>query len=111
MILIWFVWSLQYKRFTIERIENYCKFLIWCHSFTIQNFELSPDGRLLAVVGRFGNIHLLTVNTLEGVGLLKMNGEVSALAFNNDGSRLFSHGGMLFYLVVVVKLSNLSCCP
>jgi U3 small nucleolar RNA-associated protein 18 len=52
----------------------------------------------MAVCGRFGNIHLLTVNTLEGVGLLKMNSEVSALAFNNDGSCLYSHGGIVFYL-------------
>jgi U3 small nucleolar RNA-associated protein 18 len=68
------------------------------YSFITQNFEISPDGRLLAVCGRFGNIHLLTVNTLEGVGLLKMNSEVSAIAFDTDGSHLFSHGGMVFYL-------------
>ncbi|XP_069693921.1 U3 small nucleolar RNA-associated protein 18 homolog [Periplaneta americana] len=57
-----------------------------------KNFKLSPDGRLIAVCGRFGNIHLLTANTLEGVGLLKMNSDVSAIAFDSDGSRLFSHG-------------------
>lgn len=57
-----------------------------------KNFEISPDGRLLAVCGRFGKIHLLTVNTLESVGLMKMNSEVSAIAFDNDGSCLFSHG-------------------
>ncbi|KAJ9582411.1 hypothetical protein L9F63_003264, partial [Diploptera punctata] len=56
------------------------------------NFEISPDGRLIVLCGRFGNIHLLTANSLEGVGLLKMNNEVSAITFSNDGSRLFSHG-------------------
>ena len=66
------------------------KYLI---SHILQNFEISPDGRLVALCGRFGNIHLLTANTLEGVGQLKMNNQVSAVTFDNDGSRLFSHGG------------------
>lgn len=57
-----------------------------------KNFNLSPDGRLIAVCGRFGNINLLATNTLEGIGVLKMNSDVSAIAFDNDGSRLFSHG-------------------
>ncbi|PSN45839.1 hypothetical protein C0J52_05510, partial [Blattella germanica] len=57
-----------------------------------KNFEISPDGRLLAICGRFGNIHLLTAQALEQVGLLKMNDDVSAVAFDGDGTRLFSHG-------------------
>jgi WD40 repeat protein len=98
------------KRFIIVYIGYfYVIFKTWCHSFTMQNFELSPDGRLLAVCGRFGKIHLLAVNTLEGVGLLKMNSEVSAIAFDNDGSHLFSHGGRVFYLQYRMLNYILSC--
>lgn len=59
---------------------------------------MSPDGRLMAVCGRFGNIHLLTTRTKEWVGTMKVNGEVKAVAFNSNGSRLFSHGGSDIFL-------------
>ncbi|XP_066991740.2 U3 small nucleolar RNA-associated protein 18 homolog [Anabrus simplex] len=58
----------------------------------MKNFEMSPDGRLIAVCGRFGNIYLLTARSNECVGSLKMNGEVSTVCFNADGSKMFSHG-------------------
>lgn len=87
------------KGFITADVGDFCVVFQTCyHCFTMQNFEISPDGQLLALCGRFGKIHLLAANTLEGVGLLKMNSEVSAVAFDNDGSHLFSHGGTVFYL-------------
>jgi len=40
-----------------------------------QKFEVSPDGKLLAVVGRFGNIFLISARTKELINTLKMNDE------------------------------------
>ncbi|CAG2062005.1 unnamed protein product, partial [Timema podura] len=56
------------------------------------NFEMSPDGRVMVVCGRYGNIHVLTARTREHIGTLKMNGEVTSVTFNADGSRMYSHG-------------------
>ena len=36
----------------------------------------------------------------EWITTLKMNGSVNSLAFTNDGTKLFSHGG---------KLENITC--
>lgn len=58
----------------------------------MKNFTMSPDGRLIAVLGRFGHIHLLTAQSKEWIGSLKMNSDVKAISFNRDGSRLYSHG-------------------
>jgi WD40 repeat protein len=100
LVRMWLVRSLLYsKGFIIANVGDVHVIFQSCyHCFVMQNFELSPDGKLLAVCGRFGKIHLLAVNTLEGAGVLKMNSEVSAVAFDNDGSHIFSHGGIVFYL-------------
>ncbi|XP_054275472.1 U3 small nucleolar RNA-associated protein 18 homolog [Macrosteles quadrilineatus] len=58
----------------------------------MKKFEVSPDGRLIAVCGRFGNIHLLHARTKEWIGALKMNGEVTAICFSPSGDQLWSHG-------------------
>ncbi|XP_063228697.1 U3 small nucleolar RNA-associated protein 18 homolog isoform X2 [Bacillus rossius redtenbacheri] len=58
----------------------------------MKNFEMSPDGRLMALCGRFGYVHVMTVRSRELVAKLKMDGEVTAVAFSPDGSRLYSHG-------------------
>nr|CAD7432978.1 unnamed protein product [Timema monikensis] len=58
----------------------------------MKNFEMSPDGRVMVVCGRYGNIHILTARTREHIGTLKMNGEVTSVTFNADGSRMYSHG-------------------
>jgi len=58
----------------------------------MKNFLVSPDGRLIAALGRFGHIHLITAQSKEWIGSLKMNADVKALSFNKDGSRLYSHG-------------------
>ena len=44
------------------------------------------------MVGRFGNIHLVTGRTEEYVGDLKMNEECNSVAFNKAGDKLYSLG-------------------
>lgn len=58
----------------------------------MKSFSMSPDGRLIAALGRFGHIHLITAQSKEWLGSLKMNADVKAICFNKDGSRLYSHG-------------------
>lgn len=59
---------------------------------------MSPDGNLIAFQGRFGYIHLMSGRSKEWVSSLKTNGEVHALTFNSDGTRLYSHGGTQFQM-------------
>ncbi|CAL1284702.1 unnamed protein product [Larinioides sclopetarius] len=58
----------------------------------IRRFQMSPDGKYIAIHGRYGNIHLMSAKSKEWIGTLKMNGEVIAIAFNNDGTKMYSHG-------------------
>lgn len=58
----------------------------------MSKFEMSPDGKFIAVAGRFGQIHLLTANSKEWVGTLAMNGEVHALCFGVDPNILYTYG-------------------
>lgn len=57
----------------------------------MKKFEVSPDDRLIAVAGRFGQIHLLSSKSKEWIGNLSQNGNVTALSFSPDGSFLYSH--------------------
>ncbi|KAG8187850.1 hypothetical protein JTE90_001224 [Oedothorax gibbosus] len=59
----------------------------------MRRFQMSPDGKYIVINGRYGNIHLLTTKSKEWVGTLKMNGEVIAITFNGDGTKMYSHGG------------------
>lgn len=58
----------------------------------VGQFELSPDGKLIAIMNKSGHINLITTKSKEWVGTLKMNGEVKALTFNKDGTKMYSHG-------------------
>lgn len=55
-------------------------------------YEVSPDGKLLALCGRFGDIYLLNSGTKELIETFKMNAKCHALAFTPDGKSLISHG-------------------
>jgi len=57
-----------------------------------QIFALSPDQRFIALMGRFGDVHLLSSKTKEYIGKLKMNNECRALTFSKSGSLLYTHG-------------------
>jgi len=52
-----------------------------------QKFEVSPDGKLIAVVGRFGNIFLISARTKELINTLKMNDECHSVAFSRSGDK------------------------
>lgn len=54
-------------------------------------FEISPDGKIMAVAGRFGDIHLLHARTKEWITSMKQEHKCSALTFSTDSSRLFTH--------------------
>uniref|UniRef100_A0A1B6DTA7 U3 small nucleolar RNA-associated protein 18 homolog n=1 Tax=Clastoptera arizonana TaxID=38151 RepID=A0A1B6DTA7_9HEMI len=58
----------------------------------MKKFELSPDGKLIAVVGKFGNIHLLNAKSKEWIDTLKINCEVMDICFTVDGLKLYSFG-------------------
>lgn len=58
---------------------------------TMKHFELSPDGKFIAVIGRFGEIHLLDVVTKELICSLKQEYPCTALNYSTDSSKLFCH--------------------
>ncbi|CAL7941189.1 unnamed protein product [Xylocopa violacea] len=58
----------------------------------MQKYEISPDGKLLALCGRLGEIFLLTASSKELVGTLKMNAKCRALSFMPDSKTLVTHG-------------------
>ncbi|XP_076359580.1 U3 small nucleolar RNA-associated protein 18 homolog wicked [Tachypleus tridentatus] len=60
----------------------------------IKKFEMSPDGKYIVIYGRYGNIHLMTTRTKEWISSMKMNGEVCAVSFNRDGTKMYTHGDL-----------------
>lgn len=58
----------------------------------MQKFEVSPNGKFIAIAGKRGEIHLLNGTTRELICELKMNKTCLALAFTQDSNTLFSHG-------------------
>lgn len=55
-------------------------------------FEISPNGATIAIVGRFGEIHLLHGRTKEWIGTLKQESVCTSLTFSTDSNLLFAHG-------------------
>ncbi|XP_064609745.1 U3 small nucleolar RNA-associated protein 18 homolog [Liolophura sinensis] len=58
----------------------------------MKKFIVSPDGRYLVFLGKYGHLHLLSAKSKEWIHTLKMNGSVEAAAFSKDGHTMFSHG-------------------
>lgn len=56
-----------------------------------KNFVFSPNGKYIAIAGKWGEVHILLAASKERVFTLKQDGEVTALAFNPTGSMLFGH--------------------
>lgn len=56
-----------------------------------KNFIISPDSQFMAVAGKWGEVHIMSATTKETVGMLKQEGEVTALTFNPQGTLLFGH--------------------
>jgi len=57
-----------------------------------QKFEISRDGKLMAFIGRFGFIHIISARTKEFLRSFKMNDSCQALKFSPDSSSLYSTG-------------------
>jgi len=57
-----------------------------------QKFQVSKDGKLIALVGRFGYIHIISARTKEFLRSFKMNEPCLALSFSPDSSSLYSTG-------------------
>lgn len=57
----------------------------------MSKFELSPCGKFIVVIGRFGEIHLLNSSSKEIVATLKQEHQSTGLAFSPDSSKIFSH--------------------
>ncbi|XP_031631213.1 U3 small nucleolar RNA-associated protein 18 homolog [Contarinia nasturtii] len=58
----------------------------------MHNFEVSPCGKYVGVIGRFGEIHLLFANTFELLCTLKQEHDATALTFSMNSKYLFTHG-------------------
>lgn len=65
---------------------------------------MSPDGKLIASCGKFGEIHLFTAKSKEWITTLKMNGSVNALTFNSNGKRMYSFGGNILYILSLLYI-------
>ncbi|KAK5607832.1 hypothetical protein CRENBAI_010464, partial [Crenichthys baileyi] len=55
----------------------------------VKEFSVCPDGGALLLTGTNGYLHLLTLKTNEVVCSMKINGDVSGVAFSHDGSKVF----------------------
>ncbi|ESW20343.1 hypothetical protein PHAVU_006G200700 [Phaseolus vulgaris] len=60
---------------------------------SLEDFEVSPDSKLIAFIGNEGYILLVSTKTKQLVGTLKMNGTIRSLAFAENGQQLLSGGG------------------
>lgn len=56
-----------------------------------KHFIISPKLNVMAVAGKWGEIHLLSASTKERISILKQNSEATALCFDQNGSFLYGH--------------------
>ncbi|KAG5344648.1 UTP18 protein, partial [Acromyrmex charruanus] len=120
--------SMQFKKYPISKaifMKEGTEILLgsqyypYCHTYDLMNgktykfslphritnmkrYEVSPDGKLIALCGRLGEIYLLHSFTKELVGTFRMNSKCRVLAFTPDSKTLISHGGKykLFFLII-----------
>ncbi|XP_067427022.1 U3 small nucleolar RNA-associated protein 18 homolog [Thunnus thynnus] len=57
----------------------------------VKEFSVCPDGGALLLTGTNGYLHMLTLKTKEVVRSMKINGNVSGVAFSHDGSKVFTN--------------------
>ncbi|EGI68430.1 U3 small nucleolar RNA-associated protein 18-like protein [Acromyrmex echinatior] len=110
--------SMQFKKYPISKaifMKEGTEILLgsqyypYCHTYDLMNgktykfslphritnmkrYEVSPDGKLIALCGRLGEIYLLHSFTKELVGTFRMNSKCRVLAFTPDSKTLISHG-------------------
>lgn len=56
-----------------------------------RSFEISPCGKIIAIIGRFGEVHLLDSVTKETFCTLKQEHDVVSMTFTRDSKHLFTH--------------------
>ncbi|KAK9701360.1 hypothetical protein QE152_g30654 [Popillia japonica] len=56
-----------------------------------KNFIISPNEKYFAVIGRLGEIHILSTATKERLGLLRQDHDVTSLCFSSQGNLLYTH--------------------
>ncbi|XP_036144804.1 U3 small nucleolar RNA-associated protein 18 homolog isoform X2 [Monomorium pharaonis] len=110
--------SMQFKKYPISKatfMKDGTEILLgsqyypYCHTYDLMNgrtyklllpygitnmkrYEVSPDGKLIALCGRSGEIYLLHSCTKELVSTFKMNSKCRVLAFTPDNKTLITHG-------------------
>lgn len=57
----------------------------------LKSFELSPCGKYMAVIGEFGEVHLLHAMTKELLCTMKQEHQSTSINFSGDSTKLFSH--------------------
>lgn len=57
----------------------------------LSQFEVSPCGKYIGVIGRFGEVHLLYSSTKELITTFKQEHVATALAFSTDSMHLLTH--------------------
>ncbi|XP_013402329.1 U3 small nucleolar RNA-associated protein 18 homolog isoform X2 [Lingula anatina] len=58
----------------------------------MSRFEMSPDGKFIVFLGKYGHMHLISAKSKEWLSSLKMNGTVDSVTFSPDGRRMYSIG-------------------
>lgn len=110
--------SMQFKKYPISKatfMKNGTEILLgsqyypYCHTYDLMSgktyklplphgitnmkrYEVSPDGSLIALCGRLGEIYLLHNSTKELISTLKMNSKCRTLTFSPDNRTLITHG-------------------
>ncbi|XP_054463843.1 U3 small nucleolar RNA-associated protein 18 homolog [Anoplopoma fimbria] len=64
----------------------------------VKEFSVCPEGGALLLTGTNGYLHLLTLKTKEVIRSMKINGDVSGVAFSHDGSKVFANSGTGVYV-------------
>uniref|UniRef100_A0A671W2L4 U3 small nucleolar RNA-associated protein 18 homolog n=1 Tax=Sparus aurata TaxID=8175 RepID=A0A671W2L4_SPAAU len=57
----------------------------------VKEFSVCPEGGALLLTGTNGYLHLLTLKTKEVVRSMKINGDISGVAFSHDGSKVYAN--------------------
>lgn len=73
-------------------VERYHAADFGCRERSLENFTVSPDGRVIAFMGNDGYIILLDGMSRRWIGDLKMNGSVRAITFSSDGEYIITSG-------------------
>ncbi|KAG1709162.1 U3 small nucleolar RNA-associated protein 18 [Nymphon striatum] len=57
---------------------------------SMNNFEMSPDGKFIAVGAKYGHVHIITSKTKEWISSVKLNSRATAIGFDSS-NRMYTH--------------------